>query len=342
MENKRTSIQELVDVVSRQTDFTKKFTEEFLHELIQVIQEYLEKDGFVKIKGLGTFKVMWNEERKSVNVKNQEEFVIPGHNRVVFIPENDLKDAVNKPYSHLSTVEIDTEEQEQTQTEKNEIVANSFSETYIPISEKEVSIFEKEVTTKESGEFLKPKCTDNEPPKKKYKKRIVFFILIIFVLLFVAGAYYYRDSISQLVNKYVPLEKEQIVPTDTVKPETIIPITEFPEDTLTYDSLQYLASEPVNPPVQELQYSRELVKKASIKETVIVKDGSRLTTISKRVYGHKAFWVYIYDANRGSMKSPNDIHDGMMLVVPDLDYSLVNPKSQKAIDKALELAEKYK
>ena len=32
----------------------------------------------------------------------------------------------------------------------------------------------------------------------------------------------------------------------------------------------------------------------------------------------------------------------MMLVVPDLDYSLVNPKSQKAIDKALELAEKYK
>ncbi len=175
MENKRTSIQELVDVVSRQTDFTKKFTEEFLHELIQVIQEYLEKDGFVKIKGLGTFKIMWNEERKSVNVKTQEEFVIPGHNKVVFIPENDLKDAVNKPYSHLSTVEIDTEEQEQTQTEKNEIVANSFSETYIPISEKEVSISEEKVETKESGEFLKPKCTDNEPPKKKSKKRIVFF-----------------------------------------------------------------------------------------------------------------------------------------------------------------------
>ena len=41
MENKRTSIQELVDVVSRQTDFTKKITEEFLHELIQVIQVYL-------------------------------------------------------------------------------------------------------------------------------------------------------------------------------------------------------------------------------------------------------------------------------------------------------------
>ena len=35
-----------------------------MRELVQVIQEYLEKDGVVKVKGLGTFKLIWNEPRK--------------------------------------------------------------------------------------------------------------------------------------------------------------------------------------------------------------------------------------------------------------------------------------
>ena len=107
MENKKQSIQELVDIIATQTNFTKKNSEEFLKEFVHVLQEYLEKDGFVKVKGLGTFKLVKNEERKSVNVTTGEAIIIPAHNKVSFIPDNAIKEAVNKPYAHLETITVD-------------------------------------------------------------------------------------------------------------------------------------------------------------------------------------------------------------------------------------------
>ena len=107
MENKKQSIQELVDIIATQTNFTKKNSEEFLKEFVHVLQEYLEKDGFVKVKGLGTFKLVKNEERKSVNVTTGEAIIIPAHNKVSFIPDNAIKEDVNKPYAHLETITVD-------------------------------------------------------------------------------------------------------------------------------------------------------------------------------------------------------------------------------------------
>ena len=107
MENKKQSIQELVDIIPTQTNFTKKNSEEFLKEFVHVLQEYLEKDGFVKVKGLGAFKLVKNEERKSVNVTTGEAIIIPAHNKVSFIPDNAIKEAVNKPYAHLETITVD-------------------------------------------------------------------------------------------------------------------------------------------------------------------------------------------------------------------------------------------
>ncbi|MBP5318732.1 MAG: HU family DNA-binding protein, partial [Paludibacteraceae bacterium] len=104
MENKKITIQDIVDEVAAKGGFTKKYTEDFLRELVSVIEEYLNRDGLVKVKGLGTFKLLWNEERKSVNVMTQEEIVIPAHYKVSFTPETSVKERINEPYSHLSTM----------------------------------------------------------------------------------------------------------------------------------------------------------------------------------------------------------------------------------------------
>jgi nucleoid DNA-binding protein len=87
-----------------QSGATKRFTESFLRELVQVIQEYLEKDGVVKVKGLGTFKLIWNEPRKSVDVSTGNTIVLPGHYKVTFMPDNEVKEKINAPYAHLETV----------------------------------------------------------------------------------------------------------------------------------------------------------------------------------------------------------------------------------------------
>ena len=97
------TLQEIIDQVAEQNKVTKKLSEDFLREFLNLIEETLNKGDIVKIKGLGTFKLSPVEERKSVNVQTGEEMTIPAHNKIAFTPEKELKVAVNKPYSHLET-----------------------------------------------------------------------------------------------------------------------------------------------------------------------------------------------------------------------------------------------
>lgn len=64
----------------------------------------MEKDKYVKIKGLGAFKLIDVESRESVNVNTGERFEIQGHTKVSFTPEPALKDIINKPFAHFETV----------------------------------------------------------------------------------------------------------------------------------------------------------------------------------------------------------------------------------------------
>jgi nucleoid-associated protein YgaU len=41
-----------------------------------------------------------------------------------------------------------------------------------------------------------------------------------------------------------------------------------------------------------------------------------LNTIALREYGHKAFWVYIYNENRKRIGNPDIIEPGMVINIP--------------------------
>ena len=101
--NEKISFQDIAEAISEKNGVTKKLSEDFLRELVAVIEMALQKDGVAKIKGLGTFKLQLVEERKSVNVQTGSEIVIPAHHKVSFAPEKGLKEAVNKPFAHLET-----------------------------------------------------------------------------------------------------------------------------------------------------------------------------------------------------------------------------------------------
>ena len=45
---------------------------------------------------------------------------------------------------------------------------------------------------------------------------------------------------------------------------------------------------------------------------------SRLAWMSMRYYGSKAYWPYIYDANRDRIANPNDVEVGTPIRVPKL------------------------
>jgi nucleoid DNA-binding protein len=118
MSKDKISSQEMVEQIAAKLSVSKRVAEEFLKSLFAEIEETLLKGEPVKIKNLGTFKMQWNEPRKSVNVQTGEVFTIEGYNKVSFTPDSDLKEAVNEPYSHLDPVELDGQEVPSFEVEK--------------------------------------------------------------------------------------------------------------------------------------------------------------------------------------------------------------------------------
>ncbi len=78
--------------------------ETFFNQFVNVLNEGLLQDRLVKVKGLGTFKVVDVKERVSVDVNTGERIVIDGRSKITFLPDSVMKDLVNKPFSQFDTV----------------------------------------------------------------------------------------------------------------------------------------------------------------------------------------------------------------------------------------------
>ena len=336
MENKKQSIQELVDIIATQTNFTKKNSEEFLKEFVHVLQEYLEKDGFVKVKGLGAFKLVKNEERKSVNVTTGEAIIIPAHNKVSFIPDNAIKEAVNKPYAHLETITVDDDTKNSTIDAQPD---NTVRE------EKSIQDEAKNNSIPNNTVIQQEETSNNSKKTKKNKKKNPVAIVILLLLFHVAMAvsfYFYKTEIVSFFQRAVTIEENNL-PQATIIDNQLSPVSIVADTVVVVETDSMPDTTNIQQPDEIIAtYTAELAQNAPIKEYVTVNEGSRLTWIAYKAYGHKAFWVYIYDANRNQLKTPNDVKIGMELAIPELDASLVNPNDENCVIKALELAEKYK
>lgn len=95
--------------LSVRTGDTKRQTEDFLRELFALIAGELEKGESVKVPGLGVFKSIEVEARKSVNVNTGEETLIPGHRKIVYMASKELSATVNEPFSMFQTIELSDE-----------------------------------------------------------------------------------------------------------------------------------------------------------------------------------------------------------------------------------------
>lgn len=102
--NERLTIQDLTDLLAAKHSMAKKDAEAFVKEFFLLIEQALESEKTVKIKGLGTFKLIDVDSRESVHVHTGERFQIKGHTKVSFSPDTSLRDAINKPFAHFETV----------------------------------------------------------------------------------------------------------------------------------------------------------------------------------------------------------------------------------------------
>ena len=102
----KTTIKELALSLSEKHDLSKADAERFVATIFEVINDGLEDDKLVKVKGLGAFKIIGVAARKSVDVNTGEPIVIEGRNKISFTPDASMRDDVNKPFSQFETVII--------------------------------------------------------------------------------------------------------------------------------------------------------------------------------------------------------------------------------------------
>ena len=98
------SIQELANVLIERYKMNRRDASAFVGAMFDIIQQHLESDKLVKVKGLGTFKIIDVEDRESVNVNTGERVLIEGHGKITYTPDSLLKELVNKPFSQFETV----------------------------------------------------------------------------------------------------------------------------------------------------------------------------------------------------------------------------------------------
>ncbi len=450
MSKEKISSQEIIDVLAAQLNISKNATDDFLKALFATIEEGLASDNSVKIKGFGTFKLQWNEPRKSVNVQTGEEIILSGYNKVTFTPEAALKDSVNEPFAHLEAVILDgdlkstpaTPEEdlpdplrvlnEQASEIKNilsEIQMLSKNEKTKPVEDKPVVeepeieepekiiipdyefvieepefvlventaeevaeeiISEPEITTrvsekelekqpeiqaqestpqeeiseeKETGEtpVLVDEIVNQKIVKRKKKKSKVGLFIFLFILLAAIGTasymYFYPPAFCWCKYRvFTEQNIEKVKETGQHIKEWAISTREkyfgksTEKETVTVkadvDKMQDAFSEPdsvyVSQPIDSLALlfnQRRTYTEFIGKERI--RQGSRLTVMSKRYYGNKDFWVYIYEANKDKITDPDNIKMGTLIKIPKVDKRLIDEKNPRCIEFARELHDLY-
>ena len=95
----KVSIQELAALLVDRAGLNKKEATTFIGAIFDLVQQALETEKIVKIKGLGTFKIIDVDDRESVNVNTGERVLIEGHGKITFAPDSIIKELVNRGWS---------------------------------------------------------------------------------------------------------------------------------------------------------------------------------------------------------------------------------------------------
>lgn len=357
MSNRVLVLQDIVKALSHETDTSEALCQSFVKELFAIVAERLMDGESVTLKGVGRFDVDGGEVR--------------------FVADPDTAAAINSAFDCFEAIELaddfdgdepvaedetpDAAEEEAATTadetagtedvadespadgvepEEKECQTDGLEESEADSEEEkeectaeadaddetvteETAEEETEETAEEAEETVEEEY-DDEPQPKRGGCRFAWGFLAGFVTAAVVAAVAWF-CLFGVVKK--PLSQPAVIADDTAKVAAV-----DSDSTAAVEKSQEQSEEKTAEPEKESKKAEQTFK---------VTNTAYLSNISRKFYGHYAFWVYIYLDNKDIITDPDNLPVGAELRIPAPEkYGIDknNPESIKRAEiKALEI-----
>lgn len=314
--NKLTWI-ELRKAIATQAGATEKETAAFLNTLIAQIQDGLKADRQVRITGLGTFRLQEVAPRKSVDVTTGEAIVIPGYNKVNFVPEAGVKELIQS--GTPVTVAEEGSPLQRLGQQADEIVAIINSDINVVTEPEKPETPEKPEKPDIPEIPEKPECSEKQQSALRFLRDLII-TLVVLILILVGCYFFLKGGIRGWMEKQMN-RVTKAVPAVVVKPAVA------PEAEPVVE--QEAVVEPVIPSPRT--YTEFMA-------TETIRRGYRLALLARKYYGQTDLWVFIYEANMDRYPNPNHIPAGYKIripVLPEAWQDLNNPQVRATVDELI-------
>ena len=209
------------------------------------------------------------------------------------------------------------------------------------VSSQEIEKFQEEIIQPESETKVEEKeedCYEDYLRKSASRKSFWWGVLSAFgiIIICLAGGIFFMGNDSPYVVKIgeytLSFGKQSIDsrpmnnnPESVVLPENKDTLSEMEKDSVLKDSVisaSPLAAPEVKPVIET------------------IRSGVFLTTLARKYFGHKAFWVYIYEENKDVIKNPNQVPIGTRLTIPSASKYDIDANNRTSVENAKALAAK--
>lgn len=338
MNEEELTLQDLIDLLVKRHDMERADADAFVKLFFSLIEEGLANDRYVKIKGLGTFKLI--------------------DTRITFSPDSVMKDLVNKPFSHFETVVLndkthfddmpenelpisDVETDESVKDASDSTSENDSDEA--TLSEKVESVLEEvsdqsveeenpvSAKAKEGQSFVQSESGAVE--RRSASSTSIPWCMVASILLVgvIAGGFMvwsmFRTASTVKMSSVEPKEPIAVIEHDSVA-----------SDTLTVDSAMVSKEEAVanerrqdSAKVVAINPEREEEPKGGLslsdavtyaivgtRVTHQLQYGETLVKLARKYYGNKKLWPYIARYNKEALADVDNIPVGTTIRIPEL------------------------
>ena len=226
----KVSVAWIAEAIAGKHGLTQKDAEQFVATFFDLINEALHEEKMVKVKGLGTFKVIDVRERESINVNTGERVVIESHGKISFTPDPIMRDLVNKPFAQFETVMLNDD------VDIEELNAVSVDEEPLAIVDEQPQEVEEEPNVAAAG----PEVVDEQPLMNEDQSQEETVPQLQEV----------EEPLLEVAERFVEEESEQVVeeePEQVVEEELPVEAEEQPQQAMeTEAALMPVEASPVD------------------------------------------------------------------------------------------------